>query len=241
MGKITVKHYLNKNIKYLDKKSNEVEHPVYIQITANRKTTKIRSLTKEMFSELNFSEYLNKTNKNIIEHEELEKELIIITDILKYCFDYKGVEIGKYKLSEIIKFYSKQIYSEFGKLVFIKSDILMLLLEFKETAPIALFLDKENNTFELLEALESVTKFNIIDKLNEKQKEMILNLDLFVKYGTSFKFDCLIYWYNGECKKQFIIKAIVNNIIEPKGIINNIENVVNVLETNFWIEQNNNI
>jgi len=240
MGKITVKHYLNTNIKYLDRKTNEVRHPIYVQITANRKTTKIRSLTNEMFSELVFSGYINKTDNKILEYEELEKELKIITDILRYCFDYKSIEIGKHKLTEIINFYSKLIYSEFGKLVFIKSDILMSLLKYKETAPIALYLDNENNTFELIEALESVTKFNIINKLNEKQKEIIFNLDVFIKYGTSFENDCLIYWYNGECKKQFFIRTIIDNINEPQKIITNIENIVNVLENNFWIEQNNN-
>jgi len=240
MGIITVKHFINTSIKYLNRDTNIIEHPVYVQITANRKTTKIRSLTKIIYSESKFNEYINNPNKENINHEELKKEVKTFKDILNYCFDYKSVEIGKHKLTDIIKFYSKSIISEFGKSIFSKSGILMFLLEHKETAPIALFLDNENNTLELLKALEYVTKFDIINKLSETQKELIVNFDSFLEYGTDFSFDSLIYWYNEESKKYFIINSLINKVNNPNQIIETIEPIAKILESNFWLEQINN-
>jgi len=240
MGIITVKHFINTSIKYLNRDTNIIEHPVYVQITANRKTTKIRSLTKIIYSESKFNEYINNPNKENINHEELKQEVKTFKDILNYCFDYKSIEIGKHKLTDIIKFYSKSIISEFGKSIFSKSGILMFLLEHKETAPIALFLDNENNTLELLKALEYVTKFDIINKLSETQKELIVNFDSFLEYGTDFSFDSLIYWYNEESKKYFIINSLINKVNNPNQIIETIEPIAKILESNFWLEQINN-
>lgn len=59
MGKITVKHYLNKRVKPLiGFDDNKKRWPVYIQITQNRKTTQIRSFTNAALTEEEFETFL---------------------------------------------------------------------------------------------------------------------------------------------------------------------------------------
>lgn len=59
MGKITVKHYLNKRVKpFIGENDNKERWPIYIQITQNRKTTQLRSFTKHAMSDDEFESFL---------------------------------------------------------------------------------------------------------------------------------------------------------------------------------------
>lgn len=62
MGKVTVKHYLEKKVKPTTIYGSIVAYPVYLRITVNRKTTQIRSLTEMLMSEVAFDNY-KRTNK----------------------------------------------------------------------------------------------------------------------------------------------------------------------------------
>ena len=59
MGKITIKHFLNTNLKpYIINKQNY--YSVYLLITAQRKTTKVKSLVfDEYYSESDFESIFN--------------------------------------------------------------------------------------------------------------------------------------------------------------------------------------
>lgn len=48
--KITVKHYLNTSIKETDIMFGDIAHPIYVQVTYDRKTTKFRSHIPSVFS-----------------------------------------------------------------------------------------------------------------------------------------------------------------------------------------------
>ncbi len=65
MGKITVKHYLNKKLKP-EIKNNEKFYTVYVQITVNRITTQMRSLTFAKMTETEFEKYISKKNYNCL-------------------------------------------------------------------------------------------------------------------------------------------------------------------------------
>jgi hypothetical protein len=57
MGKITVKHYLEKKVKPTMIHGGIIAYPVYVRITVNRKTTQLKSLTDALMSEAAFERY----------------------------------------------------------------------------------------------------------------------------------------------------------------------------------------
>ena len=72
MSKITIKHFLNTNLKpYLINKQNY--YSIYLLITANRKTTKLKSLVfDEYYTESDFDDIFNSENeidKNMVDNE----------------------------------------------------------------------------------------------------------------------------------------------------------------------------
>lgn len=84
MGKITIKHFLNTNLKpYIINKQNY--YSVYLLITAQRKTTKVKSIVfDEYYSESDFESIFNSndsSDKNMIDNEinsvNIISELII--------------------------------------------------------------------------------------------------------------------------------------------------------------------
>lgn len=79
MGKITIKHFLNTNLKpYVINKQNY--YSIYVLITANRKTTKIKSLIfDEYYTENDFEDIFNSEeneDKNLIKNEISAIEII---------------------------------------------------------------------------------------------------------------------------------------------------------------------
>lgn len=75
MGKITVKHFLNTNLKAYTVRGVEY-YTVYLLITVNRKSTQVKSHSfAEMHSEADFNKYLKKGHENYI-HFELEEQRV---------------------------------------------------------------------------------------------------------------------------------------------------------------------
>ena len=74
MGKITVKHFINVNLKpYLVR--GEKLYPVYIMITVNRKTTKVKGHAfSELHSESDFDE--------LIQSDEATSEAIAVENLI---------------------------------------------------------------------------------------------------------------------------------------------------------------
>ncbi len=80
MGKITVKHYLNTNLKpYII--NGEKYYSIYALITVNRQNTKVKSVFyNEYYTEKDFSEIMDKTNKE--DYENIENEETTIKNII---------------------------------------------------------------------------------------------------------------------------------------------------------------
>ncbi len=79
MGKITVKHYLNTNLKpYII--NGDRYFSIYALVTANRQNTKVKSKAfNEYYTENDFAEITNSDNKECI--KIIENEAIIITNV----------------------------------------------------------------------------------------------------------------------------------------------------------------
>ncbi len=245
MGKITIKHYLNKNIKCLDKISNEVEHPIYIQITANRKTTQIRSLTDYLMSEKDFASYelytiakfdsnieeITKEFLNEVKFEELQEEKSTVLEILDYCLNKKNIEFGK--LKPLIIFYSKLIQFEFGKHIY-TMNLFPALIENDKTAAIAMYLKSEMNPLNFIDIFKKTTKFDIMKILTPEQKMNIIGFDSLLTIGTINGYK-LINWYNGTIKEDFIKKTGAKH----NDFFNYIDKIAINLENNLFLSVNN--
>lgn len=80
MGKITVKHYLNTNLKpYII--NGEKYYSIYSLVTVNRQNTKVKSVFyNEYYTEKDFTEIMDKTNKE--DFENIDNEVITITNLI---------------------------------------------------------------------------------------------------------------------------------------------------------------
>jgi hypothetical protein len=96
MGKITVKHYLEKKVKPEIIFTNIVSYPLYVQITINRKTTQIKSLTEALMSEKAFEIY-NNTGKV----HNYETNILGNSPFLKIENETKLIENSIYFLEKI--------------------------------------------------------------------------------------------------------------------------------------------
>lgn len=84
MGKITVKHYLNMNLKpYVVRGENY--YSMYIMVVVNRKNTKVKSISfEELYTEKDFEEIQNENN------DLLNREIIAIENICLLIQDIFG-------------------------------------------------------------------------------------------------------------------------------------------------------
>lgn len=83
MGKITIKHYLNTNLKpYIIK--GECYYSIYIMIVVNRKNTKVKSITfEELYTEKDFEEIICEDN-DLLQQEitAIENLCLLVQDVI---------------------------------------------------------------------------------------------------------------------------------------------------------------
>lgn len=253
VGKITVKHYLNTSVKRKGKSPEDIEYPLYIQITANRKTTQIRSLTNIYFSEKEFDEYINNPSSFNIDinkvdatakdtmrlmkwwHvDELQIELETVENIIDYCISKRGLQVGGFKTSEVIEFYSLLLDRKFGAYINDFINTTGFLLDYPDTAPIVPFLMMDNNPHELLTAVKEVTNFDVFEKLNTGHKNIINSFNEFLNNSRSHVPSMLIYWYNGDLKRNYLINSKTDKKDGYKYIIELLEAIGLKVEYEFW-------
>jgi len=219
MGKITVKHYLNKRFKPTIIKNVEC-FPVYIQVIHNRINVQFKSFRIGKISENDFNYFLNEL------HNEMSSEKNIITAIIEYKKDINLNEIPK-----IFDFYGKPLLnlliSEIG---FYISDKLSQKWIYKDLISILNYTDVNiNNIFKIV---EKYSKIQLEKFLNEKDVKLLNAIDIIENFMTFcsdnndyFEKNCIIFWLNGQlffefdkyCVSKFIdnqnIKEIINNIV----------------------------
>lgn len=130
MGKITVKHYLNTDRKEEQIRSysigengfilneEDIDYPIYLQITANRKTTKLRSFTNGLLTKKEFAKYLDKgtfyNEKKICDYNPsyfLKTEIKDVTDSLDYFYNQKLKDQDVYPIKNVTDFFMLDIDS----------------------------------------------------------------------------------------------------------------------------------
>lgn len=76
MKKITIKHYINKKLNSTTIKG-ENYFCIYVRVTANRKTTKVRSnIFNELYTEIEFKREQEKDNNKLFEETETIRKII---------------------------------------------------------------------------------------------------------------------------------------------------------------------
>lgn len=100
MGKITVKHFLNTNLKpYII--NGEKYYSIYLLITANRQNTKVKSYAySEYYSEKDFEEITDPSNES--DADALENEIQTITKLV----DTQITELGNFDTSLFASVYN---------------------------------------------------------------------------------------------------------------------------------------
>lgn len=190
MSKITVKHFLNKNLKpFISPDGNE--YKVYVLIRYLNQNTKIKSLIDETFTEERF----NKIESETIFTEWMKKEVELIENTISvlesanYIFDIKTFrqfyEFSCYPIVENLEIYIKWHFEQ--KISFSPN-----------------FFDKENYKFkiELLNSLKKIA-YNNGDYLNN---EIYLGLLKDDKLLNSFTIKQYVVDNSKTDKDKFIIE-----------------------------------
>lgn len=90
MGKITAKHYLNTNLKPYETRKGVYLYSLYVQVTANRRNTKVKStLLSGYYSEQEFEEIIDPTNKE--DALSLRLESSMIENTLHFLIEEAGI------------------------------------------------------------------------------------------------------------------------------------------------------
>jgi hypothetical protein len=229
MGKVTVNHYLEKRVKELEVQkfnpnfkasgTNNTEelfiyfdeprviHPVYLQITINRKTTKIRSFTKYKLTESEFNEYLE-TGAFVYENnnKKLKTELDRVYRILDYFINFRKINSSIYDLKTILEFYSRSIDTEFYHWAYLYN--LRTAFDRNESLqPLRNFIYWNVNPKEVINYFKKMFNVDLEQYLHPSELELIDAFDCFISSlpktnGLSEK-SVLIDWYNGKASDDF--------------------------------------
>lgn len=211
MGKITISHFLNTNLKsYLINK--EEYYSIYILVTAKRKSTKIKSLCfGEYYSEKDFQNIMSSDNiedKNIIQNEvnsvRLMSEIIINelnefdTNFLSAFYNFSNtVDIWKVD-NQIFNFNESKVdlYSKEGNLAGIELD--KIKIELTDIRGISLYeLFNLDNQYKILNILKEQKKYNPEILLSDINKTFFYrSMEFFIYYIQGSK-------KNKELKDKF--------------------------------------
>lgn len=261
MGKITVKHYLNTDVKeeispaYIFDGRNFQEsikdtlYPVYLQITVNRKTTKLRSPSNVRLFTHEFNEYASKStysgekkytdyNTNLFLYKEVE----LIKSALDYFYNEKKEDQEKIPIREVVNYYMQDI----GDGPFCEKIYCATLGEINNSN--YLFIDeiirKDVNTVLIVDYL--VNKFGIdIYSLIDNDSISLLNaFDLLFKSMIKDKkgkiIGKLIEWYSGSLRQTFESYLQKKSIKNIDLIIRDITNFMDEEEKTFILQKKNN-
>lgn len=111
-SKITVKHYLEKKGNYISFNGGKKGFPLYCQVTYKRKTTKFKSFTRAVMTEIGYNDYYQKNIINLdevfIPNLDIEKEIKLIE------LSIKNITIGNIDLNVLEKSFltSLKVYFE---------------------------------------------------------------------------------------------------------------------------------
>jgi len=235
MGKITVKHYLNTDVKKITTTkviSSDVGDgiaylrdengyfPIYLQITVNRKTTKIRSLTHIRLSKKEYKQYsenepYDSEQKTIFVNGTLKEELDFVHRILEYFINIKNYDYTKYDIRDIITYYSDRVQQ--ALVPYANKYIKDSFHRNAHIADLSKIIDfKSNYPKDIISILNKTLSFDLTTFLTEREKQCIDCFSYFISllpevYLTSVNIR-LIDWLNGHLKDDFMKNLAISKL-----------------------------
>jgi len=130
MGKVTVKHYLEKKVNPVLIYGDIHAYPIYVRITVNRKTTQLKSITEALMSEKAFEYYkntgeiynhesfiINNTTNHFLSFKEEPKLIQLCVETL--AAKYKDFDFSNRTVREQIMLFltnTKEIFIKLGNI-----------------------------------------------------------------------------------------------------------------------------
>lgn len=175
MGKITVKHYLNTNLKSY-KINGEDYYSVYILITANRQNTKVKSIKfNELYTENDYKELIKENNPN------LDLEVSSITNLSTIMINV----LGNFDTSFFTLLYTSSEDKIINPIIESVNYIDMYLV----------FESNDNGAYELCLSDKELNKFNInITELFQKKQLKRDNADTMTVF----------YWFSNKVQIELL-------------------------------------
>lgn len=251
MGKITIKHYLNKKLNSTLENGIQT-HPVYVRVIYNRKNNNFRSeiITKPLLNEFDFEK-----NKQVLQEIQYETELI--NAVIQYGEETQkeSFSIGN-RVCDLLQSFNISIAHDFfGSMIEkeqkteIKEEIIKYLSEKTEIMKDAI---NELIAYDICEKdtiIKELIRLNIIP---QKQKQLYEYMFCLVDYenlkfgldrshyGINKNFNFLEWRFRGG--KQLFLKYIKEKSVLDESIINDITlEFENRIKENFKFVLNYNV
>jgi hypothetical protein len=223
VGKITIKHYLNTEVKEgraeayvpshdgLELYDPETSYPVYLIITFNRKTTKLRSYTKVQLRRTEFNYYQKHgtyiKEKFIKDHNPdkyLRNELDAAFNSLDYFYHQMGGNQEEFTIKNVLDYYmlpfnSPAFFRKINWETFFQIDD-------PEYAFMGKVLKQDTHTISLLDFFDKTLKIDINTLLNPGEKNLLQGAVMFFRFLPKDKrgnnIGRLIDWYKNDVLKN---------------------------------------
>lgn len=224
-SKITIKHFLNTNLKpYV--MNGENYYPIYLLVTAKRRTTKLKSLEfSELYKESDFKDIFNSTNKEDI--QKVNNEIVSLENIARLIIgaidDFNTIFFTAYvKYSNSLTFWDIEIEEV---LPFNKNNVLGVKLD-------KLYLDiqdnelVENTIFEVYGAKWQTKALDYLKALNiDNYKEVLNDINKVIFYTSISNFR----WFIEGSKKTTTLKKLYPILFDNYNglILSELENKYN--------------
>lgn len=233
MGKITVKHFLNTDVQSEQLRSylcggeeglilndKDTLYPVYLQITINRKTTKLRSITKKRLSKQEFSAYQKrgtfygeKKYNNNNTSRFLSREIELVISSLDYFYNQCNGNQEEIPIKNVVNFYMKNFHSSF----FIKKINFETIfsIDHIDYSFIDQIIKVDVMPSFIIDFFQTKLKTDIFRVLGECSnydpsaplyKSVSLFFSLMPKDHEGEVIGKMIEWYNGDLQNQFKMK-----------------------------------
>jgi hypothetical protein len=195
MKKITTKHYLNTNLKPVEK-NGKLLYPVYLQLIYNRFSTNKRSKTEILTTQNSFELYL-KTNK-LIENETIYFNVLFDRNDLKaelknsvfslQIADKQNIKIERkyiFKFIEILSMPVNQILTEAVRSEYsgtLSNDLIWSETDYER------FINCYLKIFDSVDFIENYTGLNLNQFLKESDRVKFLTIELISLLFSNYSF-----------------------------------------------------
>jgi hypothetical protein len=220
MSKISVKHFLNKNITVSTRNGNFQKYPVYIKVTFQRKSTEIKSII--------FNSFMNDYEFKTTPKESFKKEAAMIEFFVKKGYSEQGDDFTLKGISDTCKEYKKILIRDIYKL-YVLNDFDKYLEQITDPFSLVVKLRHEYvpTTLYFMSAIKLLSDKNGV--LQFEHQFNIVKLIDFIKIPNYSHLSIIdiFNWQYGDVKRAFIKEAkSVYKLNE-----NEISEIISVIDT----------